>query len=82
MGGSGVGREGEGAGALPEGGAGFDVGEEGAGDGGEEGVEVFLGRGRGCVGGVDFADGEAGDGGLGHRPEEGRALVDGDETLG
>ena len=48
---------GDAAGALPEGGLGFDVGEEGAGDGGEEGVEVGLGVGwRGSGGGASPAE--------------------------
>src|SRR5271165_3870452 len=66
------------AGALPEGGFGVDVVEEGAGDLGEEGVEVCVPgyRDRARVD-VDFGDGVVDAGGLGNGPDEGFGLVDG-----
>jgi len=81
-GGSG-GSQGQTAGALPVGGLGFDVAEERACDGAEEGVEIILRRR--CndeVAGGDFADGEAGDRGFGDGPEERGALIEGDDSLG
>ena len=69
--------------ALPEGGLGVDVGEERAGDVGEEGVEIGDGwRRDGAVSRVDLGDGVAGDGGLGDRPDEGVVLTDGGVALG
>jgi len=77
------GSQGQTAGALPVGGLGFDVAEERACDGAEEGVEVILRRRRNNeVSGGDFADGEAGDRGLGDGPEERGALIEGDDSLG
>ena len=83
-------RAAHGAGALPEGGLGFDVGEERTGDGVEERVEVAFGRlRRRGVAGVDLADREASDSGFSYGPEERgglvqryRALGDGAEALG
>ena len=77
--------EGEASGALPEGGLGVDVGKEGAGDAGKEGVEVGLGGWRGGWNGIsggNLADGEACDGGFGYRPEQSSTLAEADETLG
>ncbi len=70
------------AGALPEGGFGVDVGEEGAGDLGEERVEVGGGglrQGAGADG--DFGDGVVGGGGFAEGPEEGVVLSGGGEAL-
>ena len=53
------------AGALPEAGFGVDVGEEGAGDVGEQAVEIgVLGLRDGAGADVDLGDGEVGGGGF------------------
>ena len=72
----------EGAGALPVDGFGVYVGEEGACDLGEDGVEVVGGLLEGARAGVDLSDGVVGDGGLGDGPEEGVVLVGGGKALG
>ena len=68
-----------GADALPEGGLGVDVGEEGAGDAAEERVEIGGGglreRARAAV---DFGDGPVGGGGFGDGPEDGVVLAGGE----
>ena len=68
--------------ALPEGGLGVDIGEEGTGDLGEHGVEIGAGGLRdGAVVRFHLEDGEAGDGRLGDRPEDRVGLIGGGEAL-
>ena len=69
-------------GALPEGCFGIDVGEEGAGDEGEQAVEISgAGLRDGAWGDLHLGDGEVGGSGFGERPEEGVILRGGGEAL-
>jgi len=69
-------------GSLPEGGFGVDVGEERAGDEGEETVEVAIcGLRGGARGDFYFGDGEVGDCCFGEWPEERVILRGGGEPL-
>jgi hypothetical protein len=83
-GGLGDGRRGlDGAGPLPEGGFGVDVGEERGGDLSEERVEIRGGGLRqGTRADIDFGDGVVGGGCLAEWPEEGVVLSGGGEALG
>ena len=70
------------AGTLPEGGLGVDVGEEGTGDVGEDGVEIGGGWLRQDAGAdADFGDGEVSGGGFAEGPEEAVVLSGGGESL-
>ena len=68
--------------ALPEGGLGVDVGEEGAGDLGEETVDVAGDRlEEGAGADVHFSDRAVAGGGFAERPDDRVVLSDGGEAL-